>query len=228
VEAEHSHLRHDIDQLKEDIAGELLIAASTIPGERLLPKALAEFKSLHHDVSAQVVISDSITVIGGVRDGSYEVGLCGLPPEGKDLDYLKVADDEIVLIAFPSHRFAGRDSVAVKELAEEPFIFREETSGTQRNVAKMLGSAGLNVKALIPGMVLGTTEAVVSAVEAGLGIAFVSSLAVKRSLALGLVKQVPVSGLKLGRDFYCIYRKDRGPSRLLDEFIAFISKGIAR
>jgi DNA-binding transcriptional LysR family regulator len=62
---------------------------------------------------------------------------------------------------------------------------------------------------------------VVSAVEARVGIAFVSNLAIKKSLALGLVKQVAVEGLELRRDFYCVYRKERVVSRLLSEFIAF-------
>jgi DNA-binding transcriptional LysR family regulator len=63
---------------------------------------------------------------------------------------------------------------------------------------------------------------VVAAVEAKAGIAFVSNLAIKKSLALGLVKQVPIKGLKLSRNFYCVYRKERVVSRLLSEFIAFV------
>ncbi|MFC2032387.1 LysR substrate-binding domain-containing protein, partial [Chloroflexota bacterium] len=73
-----------------------------------------------------------------------------------------------------------------------------------------------------PKLVLGTTQAVVSAVEARVGIAFVSSLSLKKSLALGLVKVVKVTGLYLKRDFFCIYRKERIVSRLLEEFIDFI------
>lgn len=69
---------------------------------------------------------------------------------------------------------------------------------------------------------MGTSQAVVSAVEAGVGIAFISDLAIKKSLALGLVKQVAVEGLELKRDFYCVYRKERIVSRLLGEFIAFV------
>jgi len=55
-----------------------------------------------------------------------------------------------------------------------------------------------------------------------MGIAFVSSLAVKKSCALGLVKVVKVEWLRLMRDFFCIYRKERIVSRLLGEFVAFI------
>jgi DNA-binding transcriptional LysR family regulator len=61
-------------------------------------------------------------------------------------------------------------------------------------------------------------------VESQLGIAFVSNFAIKKSLALGLVKVVGIEGLTLKRDFFCIFRKQRVVSRLLEEFITFIKK----
>ena len=112
--------------------------------------------------------------------------------------------------------------MAPAELEGEPSIFREDTSGTQRHLETQLSQAGLDPKQWTPNLILGTTQAVVSAVEDGAGIAFVSSLAIKKSLALGLVRQVSVSGLNLSRDFYGVYRRERVVSRLLGEFISFM------
>ncbi len=222
VEDERAHLLHDIDELREEVTGNIVIAASTIPGEVLLPPILGEFKALHPNTGAQVEVSDSLTVIAGVQDGAYDLGFCGTAPESAELEHFKVARDEIVLIVFPEHPFAQRGEVSFLELEGEPLIFREETSGTQRSLISLLSKAGLDPGKLSPNLVLGTTQAVVSAVEARVGIAFVSNLAIEKSLALGLVKQVAIEGLKLSRDFYCIYRKERLISRLLGEFIAFV------
>jgi len=222
VEGERQHLKHDLDQLREEVTGDLLIVSSTIPGEFLLPSLLAGFKALHPAVRAQVAVSDSLTVINGVRDNAYEVGFCGIAPEGHDLESLKIAEDEIVLIVFPEHPFAGRSEVFLTELEGEPFIFREGTSGTQRNLETLLSRAGFDLRKWVPHLVLGTTQAVVSAVEARAGIAFVSDLAIKKSLSLGLVRQIQVKGLRLSRDFHCIYRKGQLGSRLLEEFVAFV------
>lgn len=222
VEEAREHLRHDLDRLREEVAGNLIVTASTIPGEFLLPPILAEFKALHPAIRVQVVISDSLTVIAGVRDATYEVGFCGIAPEGQDLDSFKIAEDEIVLIVFPEHPFAERMDVSLAELEGEPLIFREETSGTQQSLRALLSKAGFDLGKWVPNLVLGTTQAVVSTVEARAGIAFVSNLAIKKSLALGLVKQVVVDGLRLHRDFYCIYRQERVVSRLVEEFITFI------
>ena len=221
VEEESNRLRHDIDQLREEVTGNLIIASSTIPGEFMLPSLLARFKALHPAIRAEVKISDSLSVISGVRNGIYEVGFCGVVPEEQDLESFRVAEDEIALIVFPEHPFAGRGEVSLAELEEEPIIFREDTSGTQKSLQNLLDKAGFYLRDWEPHLILSTTQAVVSAVEAKAGIAFVSNLAIKKSLALGLVRQIKVKELRLVREFYCIYRKDKLVSCLLEEFIIF-------
>ena len=221
VDKEHQALAHDFEQLREEVTGNLTIAASTIPGDFILPPILSEFKRQHPAVGIQVVVSNSTTVIAGVGSGVYEVGFCGMALEGQEMESFKIAEDEIVLIVFPEHPFARRQEVSFLEMTAEPLIFREETSGTRRSVESLLLKAGFDLSQCKPTLLLGTTEAVVSAVEARAGIAFVSNLAIKKSLALDLAKVVKVEGLRLRRDFFCIYRKEMIVSRLLGEFIAF-------
>jgi DNA-binding transcriptional LysR family regulator len=222
IEGERERLQHDLEQMRDEVSGELLVAASTIPGEFLLPRLLARFKGRHPAVKLRVDISDSMTVINGVGNNRYEVGFCGIAPEGQGLTSFKFISDRITLIVSPGHPFTRRDEISPDELAGEPLIFREETSGTQRSLESHLARAGMDIKKLAPDLVLGTTQAVVTAIEGGAGIAFVSNLAIKKGLALGLVKEVKVTGLELKRDFYCIYRQGSIVSRLLDEFINFI------
>jgi len=222
IEGEWEKLLLDLQQLKEEVTGQLYIAASTIPGEYLLPLLLGEFKSLHPAVKAQVAVSDSLTVIEGVKEGKFEVGFCGVFPSEKDLASHKIGEDEIILIVFPEHPFGKKKEIAMNDMEGEPLIFREAGSGTQLSMETPLVNAGFDLKKVTPNLVLGTAQAVVSAVEAKAGIAFVSDLAAKKSLALGMVKQVNVQGFKLKRDFYCVYRKERIISRLLIEFITFV------
>lgn len=223
IEGERAQLQHDLEQLRDEVSGDLLITASTIPGEFLLPRWLAGFKRLHPAVKVQVDVSDSMAVINGVQENRYEVGFCGIAPEVQELTSSRVAEDRIVLIVSTEHPFTLRDEITPAELEGQSLIFREETSGTQRSLENRLSGSGFNMKKLTPNLILGSTQAVIAAVEDGAGIAFVSSLAIKKSLALGLVKQVSVAGLDLKRDFYCIYRQERIVSRLLEEFIIFIN-----
>jgi DNA-binding transcriptional LysR family regulator len=221
-EKEHQQLIHDFEQLREEVTGNLNIAASTMPGDFILPPILSEFKKRNPAVNIQVAVTDSARVIEAVSKGEYDIGFCGISPQDRELEGFKIAEDEIVLIVFPEHPFAKREQVSFLELINEPLIFREQTSGTQRSVEALLADVGFDFSNCKPTLILGTTESVVTAVETRLGIAFVSNLAIKKSVALDLVKVVAVDGIKLNRDFWCIYRKQMETSRLLDEFITYI------
>lgn len=219
---EHQALVHDFENLREEVTGNLAIAASTIPGDFILPPILSEFKRRHPAVNIQAAVTDSARVIAAMKSGEYDIGFCGMLPEDRELEAVRIAEDEITLIVFPEHPFVRRKQVSFLEVCAEPLIFREQTSGTQRSVEALLLNAGFHLSQCKPTLVLGTTEAVVIAVEAKSGIAFVSNLAIKKSVALGLVKEVGVEGVTLKRGFFCIYRKQRVISRLLEEFISFI------
>jgi DNA-binding transcriptional LysR family regulator len=221
VEIEREHLQYDLEQMRDEVAGDLRLSASTIPGEYLLPPLLARFKERHPAVKIQVDVSDSLTVIERISGNAGEIGFCGIAPEGRDLDFFRIAGDEIVLIVPPRHPFTRKGEVAPDDLAGEPFIFRESTSGTQRSLQDRLSKLGLDTRKWTPHLVLGSTQAVMLAVAAGAGIAFVSDLAVK-SMAPGRIIQIGVLGLKPNRDFFCIYRKERIVSRLHREFLDFI------
>jgi DNA-binding transcriptional LysR family regulator len=227
VDTEREHLQYDLDQMRDEIAGDLRLSASTIPGEYLLPPLLARFKERHPAVRIQVDVSDSITVVERISGNVGEIGFCGIAPEGQDLDSFRIASDEIVLIVPPEHPFAKKGEVTPDELAGEPFIFREATSGTQRSLQDRLAKAGVDIRKWIPHLVLGSPQAVMLAVAAGAGVAFVSDVAVK-GLAPGRITQVSVRGLKMERDFYCVYRKEMIVTRLHREFIDFIKLEAAK
>jgi DNA-binding transcriptional LysR family regulator len=222
VGGEQEKLRYDLEQLRDKVSGELNIAASTIPAEYLLPTLLAKFTQRYPAVKIQVDVSDSLMVISHINANTYDIGFCGVKPEEKDLASFKIASDEIVLIVFPGHPFAIKGEVTPGELEGESFIFRETTSGTQQSLENLLNKAGLDIRHWTPHLVLGSTQAVVAAVAAGAGIAFISSLAIKQCTAQGVVQQVNVKGLQLKRDFYCVYRQEKITTRLLEEFIDFI------
>jgi len=220
VKTERKQLQLDLERMRDEVAGDLRLNASTIPGEYLLPALLARFKQQHPAVKIQVDVSDSLTVIDRISASSGDIGFCGIAPEGRDLDFFRIGGDEIVLIVPLDHPFAGKEEITPDELTGEPFIFREETSGTQRSLQTLLARAGLDITKWTPHLVLGSTQAVMLAVTAGAGIAFVSNIAVKKGPEG--IKQVKVRGLNLRRDFYCVYRKERIVSRLQREFLNFI------
>jgi len=224
---DYEALLQDLERLREDIAGELVIAASNIPGEYILPPLLAAFKRRHPAVTVQVNVMDSREVIDGVLSHAYEIGFCGMDPENKDLTAVPIAGDEIVLIVPPSHPFGGRGAINTGDLYGELFITREPSSGTRATVEQHLQATGIDIRKLSTHLILGSTQAVVSGVAAGAGIAFVSSLALGRQPSVKGVRRITVKGLEIQRTFFCIYHENRLGSRLLESFTAFITSGAA-
>jgi len=223
VHEQYAALGRALDRFRTDIVGELKIAASTIPGEFLVPPLLGEFMSSHPETTAHVDIMDSVTVIDSVKYGDYKLGFCGTtPPEKDGMSGFKIASDEIILIASPSHPLARAASVDFAQLKNESFIGREVTSGTRQSLEHALQRRGTSINSLGFRLILSQTHSVISAVEAGSGLAFVSSLGAQKSLLLGTVKKLNVSGLNIKRDFYCIYYSSGEDLRLTEEFLSFI------
>ncbi len=228
IASEQHELMRALDELREKVSGELSLAASTIPGEYILPALLGRFKTLHPDIGIRVSVRESLKVLAALRSGEFDLGFCGIPPEGGEFESFKAGRDEIVLAVHPGHPFASRALLTLPELAAEPLIRRSGDSGTQLNVEAFLSRAGGSPGMFRSSMTLGSTESVVSAVEAGAGIAFVSNLAVKKSAQLGLVRVVPVVGLSQERDFWCVCRKGAERTRLVETFIAFVKEECGR
>lgn len=225
ITQETDKLYQDIDNLRDEVSGNLNLIASTTPGEFWLPKLVAQFVGEYPSVKASIVIGDSVTVLKSIANGSYDIGFSGLkPPPGQGMQFTKVAEDEIVLIVPPAHPLAQGERVPFTTLIGEPFISRADTSGTQKSLGEMLRKAGLDPGLLTSRLEVSTAQAVLAAVEAGAGIAFISSWAIKKSIALGLVRALRLQDVPLRRDFYCTHREERALSRLVREFVSFVNK----
>ena len=121
----------------------------------------------------------------------------------RDVKTERMVRDEMVLIVSPNHLWAARNAgvVDAAELMRVPLLLRERGSGSRRVVERALKKAGLPLRSLNLAMELDSTEAIISGVEAELGVGFVSRYALGKVLRLGSVKVVAVQGLEILRDF---------------------------
>lgn len=204
------------------VRGDLVIGASTIPGTYILPKLLGKFKRRYPEVKITLQISDSEDVTSKILERKLELGAVGKQIENAKLEYGELAADEIVLVVGPNHRWSHRDFITLDELKDEPFISREQGSGTRAVTEQALKNKGIKRDDLNVVMELGSTEAVKRGVEAGLGVSFVSKWAIDKERKLGLIKRVRVKGLAIHRSFYIVSLR-KGPRRLaVQTFMNFI------
>jgi DNA-binding transcriptional LysR family regulator len=218
--ARFERLEGELGMMKEISQSALSLAASTIPGEYLLPRLLAGFRAEYPQVEVQMTISDSADVATKLLDGEADVGVIGSTIEQPDLRLERLVGDQIVLAVPPDHPFAGRAQVAVDELRDQPLILREEGSGTRHSVEAALGAAGFDLphKAALS---LGSTQAILQAVSERLGVGFVSVRAAAQALADGHLACVDLEGVDLRRDLYLAYLPQRAGDPPVAYFLDF-------
>jgi DNA-binding transcriptional LysR family regulator len=214
-------LERDLAALKAVDQGTLVLAASTIPGEYLLPALLAGFRTRYPQVEVQLSISDTANVAEKVLSDKVDLGVLGSAVRRPGLRLERLVGDEIVLAVPPDHPFAGRHRVSVDELREQSFIVREKGSGTRRSVETVLSDAGFDVAKDRVVLILGSTQAILQAVEQGLGIGFVSARASAQAQADGHLACVRLEGIDICRDLYLAYLPQRAGDTLVARFLDF-------
>jgi DNA-binding transcriptional LysR family regulator len=220
--ARADQLAQDLAGLQADVQGVVRVAASTIPGEYLLPGLLADFRDAYPPVEARLTIAGTSDVAAKLVSGEADVGFVGAAVQHPRLSLEPFDIDEIVVAVPADHRLAGRTSVSMAELAEQPLILRESGSGTRLSVEAALARQGLSLPPEATALVLGSTAAVIQAVEQGLGTGFVSSRAVVRRVAAGRLACLGVEGLNLRRPLYLAWLDPVTGSRPVQVFLAFV------
>ena len=117
-------------------------------------------------------------------------------------DYLKVGEEELVAIVPCSHALAKKATVKLTELTNYPFINREETSGTRREIEKLFRDNRVPMDNVLVALELGSTESLITAVSEGRGIAIISSIAAAKAQAAGLAKILRIKEAKNPRKLY--------------------------
>jgi DNA-binding transcriptional LysR family regulator len=207
IQALHDQARQELTGRQTPVAGELSLAASTVPGEFLLPDLLPRFQTRHPNVRIKVRIGDSHDVFAQIKQNHADLGLAGDRSDDPDLVQQRFGHDEMVLVVAPDHAWAGRASVELKELQTQPLIVRESGSGSRHTLEQALGRTGHSLADFRVAMELGSNEAINGAVRRGMGVAFLSSLAVRAQSER--LPTLSVNGLDLGRDLFAVHDRRR-------------------
>lgn len=224
IEALYEEARRQIGDLTNELRGTLSLGVSTTISQYLLPTVLAGFAQAHPGVRVSVISGNTEMVLQALTRGSIELALIEGPPRTPGIKLNKLLDDEIVLIVPRDHPWASRrQALSPSNLQTTPLLLREQGSGTRDVVEAALKSAGLDISALQVPMSLDSTEAIKSAVEAGLGVGLVSQWAL-RETNFGALSVVPMANLQIRRTFDFAYPQGPSPSGLPGLFLRFATE----
>ncbi|MGB7266994.1 MAG: LysR family transcriptional regulator [Terracidiphilus sp.] len=215
---------HEIAALSGEHAGRLTLGASTTIAQYVLPRLLGEFCAERPRVFPAMVSGNTESIVTAVKEQRVTLGFIEGPPRSRDVRTEPFLRDELVLIAPAAHEWAEQGAVSGGDLAAAPLLMRERGSGSRRIIEMALERHGIKKRALDIVMELDSTEAIKSAVEAGLGVGFVSRWAIAKDLRLGhSFKIIEIKGLRIHRDFLVVTAKGPEPQGLAMEFRRFLA-----
>ena len=219
----HAEARAAVTGTRAPLAGELLLGASSVPGDHLLPPLLAAFRRRHPLIRVRVEGGDTAAVLRLVEEGRVHLGLAGGQTDSPHLDFKPFADDQLVVVIPPAHRWRRRQRVSPAELARQPLILRETGSGSRWCLERALAALGSDEKGgLGVALQLGSNEAIKEAVLQGLGVAILSRHAVRQEVDAGRLRTLEVSGLSLDRPIVLVTDRRRVLPPAAQAFLAHL------
>ena len=201
-----------------ELVGELKVAASTTVGNYLLPYLLGAFAEKYPGVTISLQVGNTEQVEAGILSGASDIGFTEGHTRHRNIETLPWLDDRLVVIASPRHPLSQKKTLTKKDLEAAQWIVREEGSGTEEILEAKIFSQLKKFKVL---MRLGHTEAIKKAVESGLGVGCLSSLAVGREVEQGWLVQLPVPFLQLQRELLIVVHSGKDQTPLFKKFLAF-------
>ena len=218
-------LLNALSEFSQGIKGELSLGASTIPGEYLLPKLMGDFKREHPHFIISLKIADTKEIVQYVLQDNVEFGIIGAKLNHPSLHYEKYEEDEIIVVAPSDHPLTRKKKVNLEELLKEPWIIREEGSGTQMAIEKALRKKGKSLKQFNVVMEMGSTSSVKEGVKAKLGLAFISRRAAEEELNRVFLPRIDVEGIEpISRQIYIVSHRGRTLSPIGMQFLRFLKR----
>ena len=202
------------------VAGPLLIGASTTIADFLLPQVIGEFKATHPGVAPSLFVGNSEEVQERLGERALDIGFIEGDSFMPSLAGERLCSDELQVVCAPGHPLAGRGSVAAGALVEHAYLSREQGSGTREVTDNYFRVAGVPPESLNVVIELGSPEAIKGVVETGIGFAIVSRASVFKEKRLGDLLAIPLKP-RLNRTLSMVYPKEKFRSRLVNTFVEF-------
>lgn len=212
--ADYVHLR----------SGRLRLGATRTIGGFALPALLARFHAERPGVRLEVAIDNTEAIERFLLARSLDLALVEWRVRSPELQVERFRRDELVVAVPPTDPLAGRRRIRPEALRGRPYIARERGSGTRAFAEEALGEIVATFDVVLE---LDSPEAIVRAVDAGLGLAIISATIVERDVQAGRLAMLRVIDCPMIRDFSLVFLRGRGQSPAAAAFVRFIRAAAA-
>ena len=177
----------------------LLLGASTVPGQYMLPELMAAFCQRHPQLRYELRHGDSAQIH-------------------------RLLQDELVMVTPHTARYQAlqRRGAWGHELLGEPTIAREQGSGTDRSLQQYMARIGYDTQKLHIVARLEDPEAIKRMVAQGAGVSVLSALSVRQAQEDGRVLSFSMDEKGLRRTIYLAHRQGLNLTAAEKQFLTFV------
>lgn len=204
-----------LDDMQGLKRGRLRIAIVTT-AKYLIPRMIGEFCARYPGIEAALTVTNREKLLARMADNEDDLTILGIPPENMDVVATPIADNPLVVMARHDHPLAGRKNIPLERIAEEPFILRENGSGTRLATERHFAEHGLSLRVR---MELGSNEAIKQTIAGGLGVSVLSLHTLALEGTTGLLQPLDVAGFPLMRRWYVAHPGGKHLSVVAEAFL---------
>lgn len=205
----------DIDQTLDPEAGHLQIAVATTTNS-FVSHILAKFKKKYPRMSFYLDVTNRESLLKKLDNNEADLIIMGEPPIDMPLITQPFMENPLIAIAHPEHPLLKNQKNTISDLTHETLITREQGSGTRITIERIIGMQ------LNSDIEINSNEAIIQAVQAGLGIGFVSKHTVKLELENNVIKQLNIDKFPITRHWYVVHNSKNKLSPIAERFKKFI------
>ena len=212
------------DLKNHDRQNQLVIGASSVPGQCLMPELMADFLERYPGSHYIQLRGDSIRIHQYLAQGKANLGFVGIAANPKEYHYHPVAEDRLVLITANKEPYQTlqRNGTSGLDMLHMPMILREENSGTRQEMERYLLRNRISPESLNIIAQIDNPEAIRSSVSRGLGVSIMSVLAAREYLLSGRLLSFELGDQGAFRKIYLCWRKDALLTPAEQNFLEFV------
>jgi DNA-binding transcriptional LysR family regulator len=204
---------------RKGVAAGALVIGITSTAKYFAPRMIAEFARRYPGVDITLLVGNRLEPIAALRRLTVDVAITGRPPAQIDLVSEIFDDRPLIVIGPPDHPFVERRHIPKAEIANEPFLMREEGSGP-RTVFEDFFDGQLSRRIQF-GIESGSNQTIKQGVMAGLGLALISAHTVAFEVETARLAVLDVEGLPIMRKWFIARHADKAVLPALKAFWDF-------
>ena len=205
----------EIEQNLNPDSGHLQIAVATTANS-FVSRLLSRFKKEYPKMTFYIDVTNRHSLLDNLKNNNADLVIMGEPPKNIPLISSAFMKNPLIAIVHPDNELLTKKKISIKDLNKETLLTREIGSGTRITIERF---TGLDFNSDIQ---INSNEAIVEAVQAGLGIGFVSKHSVSLQLKNNIIKQLDVAPFPIIRQWHIVHHAEAELSPIARRFKQFV------